>query len=92
MKMTLELPDDLVREMKLRAVREGRKLKDVAEEVFRQALAPVPGPARVRLRKVELPLIKCRRRARPNEALTPERVADILIQQEIPGTDVSARR
>jgi hypothetical protein len=30
MKMTLDLPNDLVREMKLRAVLDGKKLKDTA--------------------------------------------------------------
>ena len=32
MKMTLDLPNDLVQKMKLRAVHEGKKLKEVAEE------------------------------------------------------------
>ena len=41
MKTTLELPDELVQEMKLRAVRERRKLKDVAAEIFRRGLGPI---------------------------------------------------
>lgn len=56
MKTTIDLPEELVREMKLRAAREGRKLRDVAAEVFRLGLAapaPVPG---VRHR-VKLPII-----------------------------------
>ncbi len=40
MKSTIDLPSDLVREMKLRAVHEGRKLKDVAAELLRAALTP----------------------------------------------------
>ncbi len=45
-KTTLDLPADLVREMKLRAVHEGRKLKDVAAELLTRGLAPdlTPGP------------------------------------------------
>lgn len=39
MKTTIDLPEDLVREMKFRAVRDGRKLREVAEEVFRRGLA-----------------------------------------------------
>ncbi len=39
MKTTLDLPEDLVREMKLRAVHEGRKLREVATEIFRRGLA-----------------------------------------------------
>ena len=42
MKTTLDLPNDLVQEIKLRAVNEGRKLKDVAADLLRTALAPPP--------------------------------------------------
>ena len=38
MKTTIDLPPKLVKEMKLRAVNEGRKLKDVASEVFQKGL------------------------------------------------------
>lgn len=38
MKTTLDLPNDLVREVKLRAVNEGKKLKDVVAELLRQGL------------------------------------------------------
>ena len=40
MKSTIDLPSDLVREMKLRAVHEGRKLKDIAAELLQAALKP----------------------------------------------------
>ena len=46
MKTTLDLPNDLVREMKLRAVHEGRKLKDVATETIRRGLAQPEPPSR----------------------------------------------
>jgi hypothetical protein len=36
MKTTMDLPEDLIREMKFRAVREGCKLREVGEEVFRR--------------------------------------------------------
>ena len=45
MKTTMDLPEDLIREMKFRAVREGRKLHDVAEEVLRRGLAAQSNPA-----------------------------------------------
>lgn len=48
MKITLDLPDDLLRTMKIRAVQEGRKFKDVAAEIFRSGLAqprPTENPA-----------------------------------------------
>ncbi|QTN32481.1 antitoxin [Akkermansiaceae bacterium] len=38
MKTTIDLPPDLVREMKLRAVHEGRKLKDVAADLLKRGL------------------------------------------------------
>lgn len=38
MKTTLELPNDLVREIKLQAVNEGRKLKEVVADLLRRGL------------------------------------------------------
>ena len=38
MKTTLELPNDLVREIKLQAVNEGRKLKEVIADLLRRGL------------------------------------------------------
>ena len=38
MKTTLDLPDDLMTELKVRAARESRKLKDVMAEVLRRGL------------------------------------------------------
>jgi hypothetical protein len=43
MKATGDPPNDLVREIKLRAINEGRKLKDVVTELLR--LGPEPGAA-----------------------------------------------
>ena len=56
MKTTIDLPEDLVREMKFRAVREGRKLREAAEEVFRRGMGaptPIPGSRH----RVKLPII-----------------------------------
>jgi len=48
MKTTLDLPDDLVRAVKLRALQEGWKLKEAIAELLRQGLAssatPMPRP------------------------------------------------
>ena len=54
MKTTLDLPDELVREIKLRAVNEGRTLKDVIADLLRAGLAP----ARKSSRASDLPLPK----------------------------------
>jgi plasmid stability protein len=45
MKTTLDLPDDLVKEVKLRAVHEGKKLKDAVAELLRKGLANAAGRA-----------------------------------------------
>ena len=90
--MTLELPDDLVRQMKLQAVQEGRKLKDVAEQVFRRGLAPVVPSATAARRRVKLPVIECRHPAAPAEELTPERLADLLQKQELASFDEASGR
>ena len=90
MKTTLDLPDELVRQLKLRALRDGRKLKDAAAEVLRAGLAAsstreadVEQPARVvKDKKTGLPVVQCRRAAPRSRALTADRVADILIAQE----------
>ncbi len=39
MKTTLDLPDSLVKQVKIRAVREGRKLKDAVADLLRKGLA-----------------------------------------------------
>jgi plasmid stability protein len=66
MKTTLDLPDDLVREMKLRAVMQGRTLRDLAADFLRQglgmaaprqALAPPPGSP-VEISADGLPIIR----------------------------------
>jgi plasmid stability protein len=89
MKTTLDLPDDLVKKVKLRAVREGRKLKDAIAELLRKGLAAARGeeskakPAVVgRDNATGLPVIDCKHAAHGQE-LTPERVAEILLAQEV---------
>jgi hypothetical protein len=47
MKTTLELPDDLIRQVKIRAVHEGRKLKDLIAELIRRGLRHPPKTGRV---------------------------------------------
>lgn len=39
MKTTLDLPDDLMREVKIRAVHEHKKLKDLIAELLRKGIA-----------------------------------------------------
>jgi hypothetical protein len=89
MKTTLDLPDALVKQVKLRALKDGRKLKDAVADLLRKGLAVSRGSeSQVRAaqvtrdRQTGLPVIQCRKTALPQEELTPERVADILLDQE----------
>ena len=83
MKTTLELPDELMSEVRVRAAKEGRKLKDLVAELIRSGLeqetrpggAPGPRPA--------LPLIECAHRASPGEEMTADRVAQVLSDQDV---------
>lgn len=67
MKTTLDLPDDLVKALKLRSVHEGRKLKDVAAAALRRGLqsetpamaADEPLPPGIKLNERGFPVIRC---------------------------------
>jgi hypothetical protein len=55
MKTTLDLPDDLMREVKIRAVHEHKKLKDMIAELIRKGMAagkkqPTKFPKPIKLR------------------------------------------
>lgn len=83
MKTTLEIPDDLMREIKIRAAREDRKLKDLVAELLRRGLAETENqpPAATIRHRVKFPLVEGTP-APPGQELTPERIAEILIEQE----------
>jgi len=50
MKTTLDLPDELMREVKIRAVNERKKLKDIIAELLRKGIA-ASQPSRTRVPK-----------------------------------------
>jgi plasmid stability protein len=82
MKTTLDLPDDVMRAVKIRAAEENRRLKDTMADLLRRGLAQEHrAPAAVR-RRVKLPLVECAHEARPGEEMTPERVADAQLEEE----------
>src|SRR5437667_9299218 len=78
MKTTIDLPADLVRQVKLEAVNEGKKLKDTMAELLRRGLSSRKPRESTRPSRVKLPLLQCRRSAN----LPPKRVAEILSEQE----------
>ena len=71
MKATLDLPDELFREVKLRAVMQRRTVKDLVAQFLRQGLgmaAPSqvqspPAGSKVQIRANGLPVFKCRANA-----------------------------
>jgi plasmid stability protein len=82
MRTTLDLPDDLMRAVKMRAVRENRKLKDLVAELLRRGLAHEPEAPETPRRRVRLPLVRCAHVAGPGEEMTPERVAELLLAED----------
>jgi plasmid stability protein len=81
MKTTLDLPDDLMRAVRLRAVEENRELKDMIADLLRRGLAQETDPPAAR-KRVSLPIVKCAHEARPGEEMTPERVSAVLLEEE----------
>ena len=66
MKTTFDLPPDLVRELKLRAVHEGRKLKEVAADMLKRGLAAPetaaklpPAKPKIEIQANGLPVVRC---------------------------------
>ena len=83
MKTTLDIPDDLMREVKFRAIETDRKLKDMIAELLRLGLDQPPAePPQIRNR-VKLPIFAGGHPAKPGEELTPERIHEILLEQEV---------
>lgn len=66
--------------MKFRAVREGRKLRDVAEEVFRRGLA-APAPSPGGRHRVKLPIIAAPAGAKPFE-ISGECLLELRLEAE----------
>ena len=72
-----------MRTIKVKAAQEDRRLKDVIADLLEQALAHENGQSAKPGYRVKLPLIETAHPAAPGEELTPERVAQILIDQEV---------
>lgn len=83
MKTTLDIPDDLMRAVKIRAVEEDRKLKETVAELLRVGLAHGPTAHGAIRNRVHFPLVECDPVERPEDELTPERVAEILLEEDV---------
>jgi plasmid stability protein len=83
MKTTLDLPDELMRAVKVRAAQQDRKIRDVVAELLRCGLSQTEGgSANSPARRVCLPLVQCEHPARPDREMTPRRVTAALLDQE----------
>jgi hypothetical protein len=82
MKTTLDLPDELMRQIKIRAVNENRKLKDAIADLLRRGLSQKSARSTTVRHRVELPLVECVHEARSDEEMIPERVAKVLLEEE----------
>lgn len=74
-KTTLDLPDDLLRSIKLKAAREDRSIKAVTTELLRRGLAEAA--ERPHPRRAGFPLIDCP--AGTPAGLSPDEIADALL-------------
>lgn len=90
MKTTFDLPDALVSEIKLRAEHRRQDLKDTVAELLRQGLAasaetpgPLARPVVTTHPDTGLPFVVCPHGASADDEMTPDRVADLLLQQEV---------
>jgi plasmid stability protein len=90
-KTTLDLPDDLMRAVKIRAVEENRRLKDTIADLLRRGLAQESGAPTTVRKRVRLPLVECAHEAQPDEEMTPERVAQVLLEEEADGHRAALR-
>lgn len=92
MKTTIDLPEEIVREMKLRAVKEGRKFREVAAEVFRRGLAARPGGRGAGARRrVALPIVAAPQGA-AKLSLNGEEVCRLEMDAEMESYEASLRR
>ena len=83
MKTTLDLPEELVREMKILAAREGRKLRDVATEIIQRGISTTEPTIKPKGKRVKLPFFQGKKPINPADELTPDKIHDILMNQEI---------
>ena len=92
MKTTLDLPDAVMRRVKVRAAREDRKLTELITELLECGLAAAAKRGTKRhIRRAKLPLIKCVREPKRGEELTPAHLAAVLLQQEVEAHHASLR-
>ncbi|MCA9778836.1 MAG: antitoxin [Candidatus Eremiobacteraeota bacterium] len=85
-KTTLNLPEDLMKEVKIRAIEENQTLQETVAWLLRKGLEFKSGKSKGR--RVQFPIIDCSP-APPGKEITPEKAAEILLLQEVHDHDGS---
>ena len=83
MRTTVDIPDDLIRAVKARAAEEHRTFKDMVAALIRMGLAEPRSETSPIRHRVKLPLIRTSHPVKPGEELTPERIHEILLDEEV---------
>ncbi len=78
MKMTFELPPDIIQRLKIEAARDGVKLKDLVAGVLRAHLAKPGGVKKPKAGTGAFPLFKGGHAATTKQEITPERLHQVL--------------
>ena len=85
MKTTLDLPDDLMREVKIRAAKEGKKMKDLLAAAIRTGLDAVAADAPA-LPRAALPVMRLAKASGKRKALSIAESCELVKAAEL-GSD-----
>lgn len=80
MKTTLDLPDHLVRAIKIRAVNEDKTMKELVTELLERGLE---SPQKREPRRVKLPLFDPGPRIPGVRDLTDDEIKELMLDQEV---------
>ena len=90
MKMTIDLPHALIKQVKMCALYKGQVLNEAVAELLLLGLRQDPDvtaesavPQITKDNRTGLPVIRCQRPASQAQELTPDRVAEILLEGEL---------
>lgn len=81
MRTTLDLPDDLIRSVKVRAAQTDRPLTETIAELLRTGLASSERLG-TSSRRITLPLVSTPRTASAHD-LSPQRISEILVDSDV---------
>ena len=83
MRTTLDLPDELMLAVKVRAAERRMTLKKVVADLLWWGLASASAARPAVRNRVQLPLVECAHEPRSGQDLTPDRLATVLAELEV---------